>query len=60
VEEDIDTIGGYVIRLFGRIPDSGEVLSTNGLEFEISEVTRKSVTEIIIRKIQDNISEEDA
>ena len=60
VEEDIDTIGGYVIHLFGRIPDRGEVLSTNGLEFEISEVTRKSVTEIIIRKIQDNISEEDA
>ena len=60
VEEDIDTIGGYVIHLFGRIPDRGEVLSANGLEFEISEVTRKSVTEIIIRKIQDNISEEDA
>lgn len=60
VEEDIDTIGGYVINLFGRIPDRGEVLSANGLEFEISEVTRKSVTEIIIRKNQDNISEEDA
>jgi len=60
VEEGIDTIGGYVINLFGRIPDRGEVLSANGLEFEISEVTRKSVTEIIIKKIQDNISEEDA
>lgn len=60
VEEDIDTIGGYVINLFGRIPDRGEVLSADGLEFEISEVTKKSVTEIIIKKIQDNIGEEDA
>jgi putative hemolysin len=50
-EDDIDTIGGYVTHLFGRIPDSGEVLSTEGLEFEVAGTDRQRITYVIIRKI---------
>ncbi len=50
-EEDMDTIGGYVIHLFGRIPDRGEVLSAEGLEFEVAETDRQRITYVIIRKI---------
>ena len=52
VEEDIDTIGGYVIHLFGRIPEAGEVFSVDELEFEVSEVDRQRIMEVIIRKVQ--------
>ena len=58
VEEDIDTIGGYVMHLFGRIPEPGEVFSTEELEFEVSEMDRQRITEVIIRKIQKTIEEE--
>ena len=50
-EEDIDTIGGYVFYLFGRIPERGEVFSTGGLEFEVAEVDRQRVTRVVIRKV---------
>ena len=36
-EDDVDTIGGYVLGLFGRIPSVGESYSDdNGIEFEIT------------------------
>jgi putative hemolysin len=50
-EEDIDTIGGYVVHLFGRIPERGEVLPTHGLEFEVAEVDRQRVARVVIRKV---------
>jgi len=52
-EEDIDTIGGYVTHLFGRIPDRGEVFSAEGLEFEVAETDRQHITYVIIRRIPD-------
>jgi putative hemolysin len=50
-EEDMDTIGGYVIHLFGRIPNRGEILSAEGLEFEVAETDKQRITYVIIRKI---------
>ena len=50
-EEDIDTIGGYILHLFGRIPKRGEVFSTNGLEFEVAEADRQRITRVVIRKL---------
>jgi CBS domain containing-hemolysin-like protein len=57
-EEDIDTIGGYVLHLFGRIPKRGEVFSAGGLEFEVAAVDRQRVTQVAIRKTQDVSSKE--
>lgn len=48
-EEDIDTIGGYVLHLFGRIPERGAVFSTDGLEFEVAGVDRQRITHVVIR-----------
>lgn len=50
-EEDIDTIGGYVLHLFGRIPERGEVFSIDGIaEFEVAGVDRQRVTYVKIKK----------
>jgi len=50
-EEDIDTIGGYVLHLFGRIPNSGEVLSADGLDFEVAGVDKQRITHVVIRRL---------
>ncbi|MDQ1317106.1 MAG: HlyC/CorC family transporter [Candidatus Poribacteria bacterium] len=55
---DIDTIGGYVISLFGRIPDVGETISSDIAEFEIAGEDGRRITEILIRKKLDSIEEE--
>jgi CBS domain containing-hemolysin-like protein len=34
-EEDIDTIGGLIFDITGRVPVRGEVISNNGFEFRI-------------------------
>ena len=36
-EEEIDTLGGMVATLLGRVPVRGEIVSHDGVEFEILE-----------------------
>lgn len=52
-EEDVDTIGGYVISLLGHIPQQGEIISDSNLEFEIVSMKDRSINEVIIRKNKD-------
>ena len=56
-EGDIDTIGGYVISLFGRIPDVGEKISVDSVEFEVMSEDGRRITEIQIKKTQEAIEE---
>lgn len=50
-EEEIDTLGGLVMALAGRIPVRGEVLQhSSGLEFAILEADPRRVLKILIRK----------
>ncbi len=53
-DEDIDTIGGYILHLFGRIPESGDTFRTDDLEFEVAEVDKQRVTQVVIRKLDIN------
>ncbi|MFC1717613.1 hemolysin family protein [Candidatus Poribacteria bacterium] len=53
-DEDIDTIGGYVLHLFGRIPESGDVFRTDDLEFEVAAADKQRVTQILIKKLDIN------
>ena len=50
-DEDIDTIGGYILHLFGRIPEPGEVFSTEDLEFKVAEMDKQRITQVVIKKI---------
>lgn len=50
-DEDVDTIGGYVMELFGYIPNRGEVILENDLEFEVAEADKQKITQIIIKKL---------
>ena len=49
-EDDVDTIGGYVFGLFGRIPSVGErYTDENGIEFEITATEGNVITGLFIK-----------
>ena len=49
-EDDVDTIGGYVLGLFGRIPSVGESYTDeNGIEFEITTTEGNAITSLFIK-----------
>lgn len=50
-DEDIDTIGGYILHVLGRIPEPGEVFSTDDLEFKVAEMDKQRITQVVIRRI---------
>lgn len=50
-DEEIDTIGGLVFSLAGRVPQRGEVLShESGFEFEVTEADARKIRKIRIRR----------
>jgi hemolysin (HlyC) family protein len=49
-DEDIDTLGGLVFALLGRIPARGELVShESGLEFEITDVDARRIKHLRVR-----------
>jgi len=50
-EDDIDTIGGLVFTLIGRIPLKGELIShASGVEFEVLEADPRRVNRLRVRR----------
>ena len=53
LEEDIDTIGGLVSVLAGRLPQRGEVIQhPDGFEFEIIDADPRRVKRVRVRKVE--------
>jgi CBS domain containing-hemolysin-like protein len=53
-EEDIDTIGGVVFSLAGRIPARGELVRhPSGIEFEVLEADPRRIKKLRIHKAQE-------
>ena len=49
-EEDVDTIGGLVFDITGRVPVRGEVITNNGYEFRILEADPRRIKRIELLK----------
>lgn len=50
-DDEVDTLGGLVISLAGRVPQRGEVLShPSGLDFEVVEADPRKLRKIRIRR----------
>jgi CBS domain containing-hemolysin-like protein len=47
-QESFDTVGGWVLDLFGRVPHKGEKLETDGLVVAVEKVERTRVVEVIL------------
>ncbi len=50
-DEQVDTIGGYVTDLFGRVPHRGERIETSDLRFEVQRADARQVHVLIVEKI---------
>lgn len=50
--EDVDTLGGLVFALAGRIPARGEIIThSSGMQFEVAEADLRRVKRLLIRNI---------
>jgi len=50
--EDIDTLGGYVANLAGRIPNIGEKVMGDGLSFEVLEMDQGRIRRLRVRALR--------
>jgi CBS domain containing-hemolysin-like protein len=48
---DFNTVNGWVLDLFGRIPKTGEKLTHGKIEIEIAEADKRKVIRVKLRKI---------
>lgn len=44
--EEVDTIGGFVVELFDRIPEQGEVLEYENLVFTVLEIEKNRISKL--------------
>ena len=49
-EDDVETIGGLVVKLLGRIAEIGDTVSFKGLKFTVTEVDGARITQLEIIK----------
>jgi CBS domain containing-hemolysin-like protein len=56
-DEDVDTLGGLVASILGRLPQRGEIVPhPSGLEFEVLEADPRRVKRLRVRRSQDAAS----
>jgi putative hemolysin len=48
--EEVDTIGGHVFHLFGKLPKRGESVSAHGLTYTIEHIKGTRILEIRVRR----------
>jgi putative hemolysin len=48
-DEDFDTVGGWVLDLFGRVPHRGESVEADGVRITVEKVHRTRILEVLVR-----------
>ncbi|MCE5211811.1 MAG: hypothetical protein LLG40_09685, partial [Deltaproteobacteria bacterium] len=49
-EDEFDTIGGLVLHLFGKLPQKGEEVRSDGYVFGVSDVGKTRILKVKITK----------
>lgn len=58
-EEDVDTIGGFVVKILGRIAQVDDTAEFEDLEFKVQEIDGARITKLqIIKRAKEEIKEE--
>lgn len=52
IDEDVDTIGGLVVKLIGRIAVVGDVVEIQNLELNVKEIDGARITKLLITRKQ--------
>ena len=50
-DEFADTLGGYIYGQLGRVPQSGEKVVNDGLEFTVKEVVARRILTVQVEKV---------
>lgn len=50
-EADFDTIGGFAFHVFGRIPQAGERIESDGVSIEVLAATRRRITRLRVSRV---------
>ena len=56
--EGVETLGGYLMDAFGRIPSEGEKLERDGAEFTIESVVEQRITGVHVARVESEDSDE--
>ncbi len=56
--DEVDTIGGFVVEVFDKIPEHGEVLEYKNLEFTVLEIEKNRVSKLRVT-VKENKKEEE-
>ncbi len=48
-DENFDTVGGWVLDLFGRVPHRGESIEAGGVRVTVEKVQRTRILEVLVR-----------
>ena len=52
-EEDVDTVGGLIFDILGRVPVRGEVISKNGYEFRVVDADPRRIRRVeLLRSVR--------
>ncbi|MEN6375002.1 MAG: hemolysin family protein [Smithella sp.] len=54
-EDEFDTIGGFVLHLFGNLPSKGEEYEYNGFTFHIENVGKARISKIKVKRAAEQI-----
>ncbi len=60
IDEDVDTIGGLVVKALGRIAEINDVVNIQNLECKVQEIDGARITKLVIIKksLKENIKDE--
>lgn len=59
IDEDVDTIGGLVVKVLGRIAEVGDIVEIENLELSVKEIDGARITKLIITKKSEEVANEE-
>jgi len=57
LEEDHETVAGFIFDMFGRFPKEGENVSHGAITFQVSKISGKRITEIRVQKRGEEVAD---
>ena len=54
-DEDYDTVGGLVVSKFGRLPKRGEVITLDGLKFQVLRADSRRLHTLLVEKLPEAV-----
>ena len=54
---EVDTVGGYVYHILGRIPQSGDIVETEDLHIEVVSMMGRRLRKLRIHRVDNEVTD---